>query len=148
LRVPLFIRVPGVAARKSDIPVTLVDLAPTLLDLLGAKTPGRFVGQSLVPILRGESPVFDRPIAGDGHTDQTMLFGRYKLMEDHGKRTIELYDLSSDPRERRNLFGTLGGKDELMLKVMRHYFAAHVPSDSPERSEEEPRRRKKRKRAR
>jgi arylsulfatase A-like enzyme len=145
LRVPLFIRVPGVAARKSDVRVTLVDLAPTLLDLLGARTPGRFVGQSLVPILRGESPVFDRPIAGDGGTDQAMLFGRYKLIQDRVKQSIELYDLSTDPRERRNLYGTLGGKDELMLKAMRHYFAAHLP-EAEEPSREEPRPRKKRRR--
>jgi arylsulfatase A-like enzyme len=145
LRVPLFVRVPGVAPRKSDVPVTLIDLGPTLLDLLGARTPGRFVGQSLVPVLRGQTPNFDRPIAGDGGTDQTMLFGRYKLIEEPGKQSVELYDLSTDPRERKNLFGTLGGKDELMLKAMRHYFRAHLPEEAPESPKEEPRKRKKRK---
>ncbi|HEX6273199.1 MAG TPA: sulfatase [Polyangiaceae bacterium] len=147
LRVPLFIRVPGVAPRKSDVPVSLIDLGPTLLDLLGARTPGRFVGQSLVPVLRGQAPSFDRPIAGDGGTDQTMLFGRHKLIEDRSKQSVELYDLSTDPRERRNLFGTLGGKDELMLKVMRYYFAAHLPEAASEDGpRDEPRKRKKRKR--
>lgn len=54
LEIPLVVRVPGASqAALSDVPVTIVDLAPTLLDLAGA-TPGRVLdGRSFAPILRG-----------------------------------------------------------------------------------------------
>jgi arylsulfatase A-like enzyme len=65
LRVPLLIHVPGVAARRVDTPVTLMDLGPTILDLFGQTTPGSYMGQSLVPFLRGQSPTLTRPIAAE-----------------------------------------------------------------------------------
>jgi hypothetical protein len=54
VRVPLVMRVPGVRARRVDVPVTTLDIAPTLLDLVGQPTPGEYMGQSLVGFLRGK----------------------------------------------------------------------------------------------
>ncbi len=53
LEVPLLVRVPGASAGwTSDVPVTLVDLAPTIVELAGA-TAGRTIdGQSFAPLLR------------------------------------------------------------------------------------------------
>ena len=123
VRVPLMIRVPGVKPARIDVPVSGIDIGPTLLDLMGEKTPARFMGQSLVPFLRGKRPELDRPIAGDARTAQSLVLGRYKIIDDRRRHSVELYDLSQDPEEKNNLFGTLGGDDELMLKALHHFFS-------------------------
>ncbi|MGH2352627.1 MAG: sulfatase-like hydrolase/transferase, partial [Chloroflexota bacterium] len=50
-RVPLIVRVPGLASRRIATPVSQVDLVPTLLDLLDQPTPAHAQGTSLVPLL-------------------------------------------------------------------------------------------------
>jgi arylsulfatase A-like enzyme len=55
-RVPLIVRVPGLAACRIAAPVSQVDLVPTLLDLVDQDTPPHVQGQSLLPLMRsGES---------------------------------------------------------------------------------------------
>ena len=52
--VPMLVAGPDVAARDVDTPVSLVDVAPTLLALAGGSTRGRhFDGASLASLLRG-----------------------------------------------------------------------------------------------
>lgn len=61
VRIPLIIRLPGVAPRVVETPVSLVDVMPTLLELAGVEGPVGMNGRSLVPALRGGSaPV--RPV--------------------------------------------------------------------------------------
>jgi arylsulfatase A-like enzyme len=46
-RVPLWVRAPGIAAGRSDRPVSLVDVAPTVLSALGVDLPPGVSGRSL-----------------------------------------------------------------------------------------------------
>jgi arylsulfatase A-like enzyme len=105
LRVPLYVRGPGIAPRRIDEPVTLMDIAPTILDGFGLPTPGAFMGQSLVPLLRGERVVFGRPVVAEsdrGH--RAMVFNDgIKLIADDKLHTLELFDLRRDPGEVENL---------------------------------------------
>ncbi len=55
LRVPLIVRAPGLAPREIRTPVSLVDVAPTLLELVGLAPERTIDGRSLVPMLRGET---------------------------------------------------------------------------------------------
>ena len=57
-RVPLAIRWPGAVAagRVSDAFVSLVDLAPTVLEATGGTADGEMAGRSLMPLLRGTAP--------------------------------------------------------------------------------------------
>ena len=56
-RVPLVIRWPGQSAgRVIDAPVTLTDLAPTILAAAGLPVPEDMTGRSLVPWLEGRAP--------------------------------------------------------------------------------------------
>jgi arylsulfatase A-like enzyme len=48
LRVPLLLRIPGVAARTVDAPVELIELAPTLLARLGVPPDPRMQGRDLL----------------------------------------------------------------------------------------------------
>tara|TARA_R110002110_G_scaffold49669_24_gene147535 strand:+ start:4228 stop:5739 length:1512 start_codon:yes stop_codon:yes gene_type:complete len=54
---PLMIRVPGGRARVVDQPTESVDIAPTLLDLLGLAVPAVMDGRPLTPFLAGDAPV-------------------------------------------------------------------------------------------
>ena len=62
VRVPLAIRMPGTAGRRSDAFVSnMLDLGPTPLDRAGLPVPDGLHGCSLLPHLRGvASPVDER----------------------------------------------------------------------------------------
>ena len=64
LRIPFILRAPGVAPRRVSAPASLLDLTPTLLNLLGLPAEGLH-GLSLAKLARGEAdPRFDhRPIS-------------------------------------------------------------------------------------
>jgi arylsulfatase A-like enzyme len=116
LQVPLVIKLPGQASgRVVDTPVSLADLAPTVLDLTGAAPLPRAEGRSLKPALLGQPlqalPVFAmsmerqsrfRPIA-EGH--YAVIDGKYKLVLHLGERRRELFDLDADPHELTDLAG-------------------------------------------
>jgi arylsulfatase A-like enzyme len=121
VRVPLVLRWPGVvpAGRVVEAPVALVDLAPTLLELLGIAPAGReFQGESLVQALAdGGPPAAERAVhfqrrhydgerVGDEWVEGDLFgvrLGRWKYLESGDGRRRELYDLASDPGETANL---------------------------------------------
>jgi arylsulfatase A-like enzyme len=107
LRVPLFLRVPGVAPRRVAEFVRSIDLLPTLLALHGLPAPEMAEGASLVPLLGGgahESPALLAEIRlKDGHHANALLRGRYKLVEDVSNGRFLLFDLVADPGEQRDL---------------------------------------------
>jgi hypothetical protein len=133
LRVPLIIRVPGVAPAVIATPVSGIDIGPTLLDLAGRSTPGEFLGESLVGFLRGKRPELGRPIAAALKAAKAGIFGQYKVIDDERKNTVEVYDLSSDPTERINLYGTLEGKDEEMRAALNRFFTPARKPSAPAR---------------
>ncbi len=113
LRVPLIFLVPGRPAHVVDEPVALVDVAPTLIDLFGAPIPANMRGQSLLPVIvngktaRGPAvrPVFAEmlPATAWPHHATMILDGGKKLIHRVSERRWELYDLASDPGEKKNL---------------------------------------------
>lgn len=117
LRVPLLVAIPGAKPRRVDTPVSLIDLGPTTLDLMGVDTPAEFMGESLVPLLLDEPKTFVRPLAFDsGRRMKGIVFpDGYKVILDDARRTRELYDLVQDPGETINLVDhpDEGGRDAL-----------------------------------
>jgi len=120
VRVPLLIRWPGriAAGLRFDEPVALLDLAPTLGELLELPAPDAgFEGRSLAPALLGRetlrpAPVFlyRRHFSGERRGDQFVKGeklgvreGRFKYIDGPEEGTRELFDLEADPGERRNL---------------------------------------------
>lgn len=125
VHVPLVVRVPGMAPRTVDEPVSLLDLGPTVLDLFGLPTPGHSMGQSLVPLLRGEQKVYARPVAMHSTKAQLgMVFpDGIKALYSVKKKRKEVYDLVHDPEEENNLADEPWAKDR--LKALRAFFKAH-----------------------
>jgi hypothetical protein len=127
LRVPLVAKGPGVPAREIDVPVSLIDLGPTILDWFGVPTPSAFMGESLVPFLLGGSRRFSRPIVAETRLKQAMLFeDGYKVIRDLRRQTLELYDLSADPGELRNLSDHVDPDQEEHVLLLRSFFQVHT----------------------
>ena len=110
IRVPLLMKFPGrESARVIRGQVRLFDVFPTLMDLLGLPFAHPVEGVSLRPLLNGQP--LNLPAVSETRfrlfTHQYALRtadGRYKVI--HTKtpvRRLELYDLSEDPREQRNI---------------------------------------------
>ena len=113
LRVPLLMRVPGVAPTRSDEVSMLVDVAPTILEAMGLTVPEEFFGRSLLPSMRG-NPLPPRFAYGEllpapswNHSARMMVSpdGKSKIYARTSDRRFELYDLAADPEERNELSG-------------------------------------------
>lgn len=127
IRVPLCVFGPGLEGRVVDAPVSLIDLAPTLLDVFGLPTPGSFMGQSLVPVLRGEAPRFTRPIIAEGRLKKALVTEEgLKVIRDDRARTLEAFDLRRDPDEAHNLAGADHPGVEAAVRRLRRFFKAHT----------------------
>jgi len=103
-RVPLIVSAP----ERFDFPagvrsgvVSLLDVAPTLLDLAGAPPEASYRGVSLVPALRGRTPP-ERPQLVQTIYGSAWVSGGRKLLV-LPERRLELYDLRADPAETRDL---------------------------------------------
>ncbi len=131
LHVPMIVHVPGVAARQVDAPVSLIDLAPTVLDLFGLPVPGVFMGESLMPLVAGKVQTLSRPVAADtGRHQQALYFpdGK-KVINDVKRHTIEVYDLKADPGELTNLVGSDDPNVEAVVETTKLFFEVHRCKD-------------------
>ncbi len=127
LHVPLLARSPRFPPRRVDVPVGLVDLGPTLLDLFGAATPATFEGQSLVPLLAGGTASLTRPLLAEARRERSLTGpDGLKVIEDLRRRTVEVYDLRRDPHETENLFDADPDRADAALSGLRAFFDAHA----------------------
>ena len=114
-RVPLIIAGPGIKNNKEIInnPVELVDLYPTIMDLVQMQTPKFVSGKSIVPLLENsanivrESALTELQVnTGNGIAQgYSIKTERYRLSqwEHKGVKAYELYDHFSDTSELTNL---------------------------------------------
>ncbi len=117
IRIPLVIRLPGAEqARTSEQLVLNADIAPTIVELTGARARLRPDGTSLVPLLRGDEEGWRQEVPllyiGEGQVkayDPPRWLGirthRYKFVI-YDDNSRELFDLKEDPDELENLSGS------------------------------------------
>jgi arylsulfatase A-like enzyme len=126
IHVPLLIHHPYARPHEVEEPVTLIDLGPTILDLMGLSTPSYFMGQSLVPYLAGKTPKLSRPIIAEGRLKQAMVLPNgLKLIRNQREKTFEIYDLSKDPKELDNLYGKMGDQGPLAMQKLVQFFETY-----------------------
>jgi arylsulfatase A-like enzyme len=111
LRVPLIFwgppRLP--AGKRIASLVRTVDIAPTILDLLGLPELSSVQGTSLLPLIRGETQALDLPAYGESIEIATLFNGaplrslRYGDWKYIHQVDPELYDVANDPLETKNL---------------------------------------------
>ena len=111
MRVPLLLRLPGAlpAGKTSDALVTTMDIAPTILDFLGATPLAKTHGRSLRETIAGSDPGY-AAVFGERAAPQSPDAARMIRTKDwklclHPRGARELFDLKSDPDETQNLAG-------------------------------------------
>jgi arylsulfatase A-like enzyme len=145
-RTPLVVRWPGVvmAGSVNDDLVQNLDYAETFLDIAGAAIPDAMQGASLVPLLRGSTPdewrdalyyqYFEYPAVHMVQRHYGIRTARYKLVHYYLIDEWELFDLETDPRELRSVYGETAYQnlvDDLTerLGVLREQY--QVPEEDP-----------------
>jgi arylsulfatase A-like enzyme len=117
VRVPLLVYFPQhFAPARVDANVGLVDVLPTIRDLLGDDYTGDNVGLSLLPLLGGGSeeslgearPLFglyrnEHPELEEEITRSAVVFENWKYIRLVPEDREELYDLAGDPSEQRDV---------------------------------------------
>jgi len=127
LRVPLIIAIPGRKPVVSDDVVGLIDVGPTLLDLVGITPPADLHGRSLLPVIDGGTlparPIFSELMPSTATPDHQVMMvdGAHKLVHMVSERRFELFDLGADPGQMKNLAYDPAHKkllDELKTKLL------------------------------
>lgn len=136
-RVP-FIVVPAASqeASRSKLTVSIVDLMPTALGLLGMKAPPDLDGVDLSPILSGRSvvrpPVYMESLSVAQrfgyHPELAAVDQVHKLMDTPSPR---LYDLDRDPSELHNLVSELP-EEQARLSIACRAAFSREPDVRPE----------------
>ncbi len=119
----MMFRVPGVTQPNQVCarPVSLLDLYPTLVDLVGAAKPRHLDGHSLLPQLRDVSAPRSHPAITvyDGHMAVRTENERFIRYWDG---TTELYDRKNDPHEWVNQ------TDNPAMASLKKILASHLPT--------------------
>lgn len=104
LRVPLAIRASGVPAGREITPVSIIDVTPTILALLGLPVHDQLDGINLA------GTIHRRPIHVEGRDSRGdfwrgLIDGYRKVVVRHGRSNVVrealVFDLSTDPQEQR-----------------------------------------------
>ncbi|MCA9005105.1 MAG: sulfatase-like hydrolase/transferase [Planctomycetaceae bacterium] len=109
LTIPLIFSQPGkiVSGARQEMMVANYDVYPTLLNYLGLQdkipakpaTPGR----NFAPVLKGEQIPWNEVVFYEFENVRAIRTKDWKYIERYHESPNELYDLTADPREHRNL---------------------------------------------
>jgi len=105
IHVPLVIAVPGITPGRVEENVSLLDVAPTLLELAGLETGPHSRGISLVPALVGGPLPGNRPIISINSKQRSVIQGKWKLISTPEALAVELFNIDEDPGEKRDFSG-------------------------------------------
>ncbi|MFC5050403.1 sulfatase [Rubritalea spongiae] len=107
------VRVPGIlewpakvkAGTVTDFPAVTSDYLPTILDSIQAEYTGKrpLDGISLIPLMTGEKKERQKAIGFECKTQLAWHTQRYKLYSSNKGKSWELYDLSEDPYEKKDI---------------------------------------------
>ncbi|RMH42533.1 MAG: hypothetical protein D6689_07835 [Deltaproteobacteria bacterium] len=133
LHVPLLIAAPGAKAQRFGSPVSAVDVAPTIAELLGVPIPDAFDGDSLLPWIEGAPPPADRSVFAELLPDRkvprrvvSLITRRWHLIVDFAIGARELFDLDRDPTEQHNRYADDPAAAAKMERALRRFLALRV----------------------
>jgi len=138
IRVPLIIFDPGLKSNVISQQVSLLDLAPTILDILGIEKPKAFLGNSLLPLMSGDKgktgnleaiseadvlSILGAKITKRLDVNQSVISlrtGKWKYIYTEGGQD-ELYCLEDDSKETKNIINVEPDMaKELRARIMTH----------------------------
>ena len=104
MKPPLFFAGPGIPKGETQALVYLLDIFPTVCDLVGTDVPGGLDGKSLKPVIEGKSTgVRDTLFLAYRDVQRAVRDARWKLLRYPQVNVTQLFDLQSDPDEINNL---------------------------------------------
>jgi arylsulfatase A-like enzyme len=137
--VPLVVRVPEVPPRRVDAPVSLVDIAPTLLGLAGIEPPSEMTlrGVSLLDALVGaplpERVLYAETPRGPYNPPRSALVDwPLKLLYDAEGDRHQLFDLEADPGEQADLYRKRPEPALRMRGRLRRFWAESMQAVEPQ----------------
>ena len=137
MHIPLVVAGPGVPVRVIPDQVRIVDVMPTILDLVGTKVPAAVQGVSLLPLGRGAK--LDLLAFGEtwypryhyGWSELTEVRdGRYKFIAAPRR---ELYDTQADPGETQDLSASHPRIADALERALRDMVARTAASATPQK---------------
>src|SRR3989338_757223 len=139
IKVPLIIYAPskfpaGVKIREQ---VGIIDIMPTILDILKIKSRQKLSGESLLPLISGnkkEERILYSELARGGKDSVSARFKNWKYIYDVKENKDELYDLNSDHGERDNIASV----NEMIVKDFQSKVKGLLSSSGEIKSEEKP----------
>ena len=134
VQIPLVMAGPGIAPRVVSNQVRIVDVMPTVLDLVGVAIPGEVQGATLRPTLAGQPMdllAYSESWYPRFHYGWSELAaardGKYKFIL---APTRELYDLAADPHELTNIAGANQSRADAMERALRAMVAKTTSSSA------------------
>ena len=134
LHVPLLIRVPGVPGRRVGGTAQLIDLMPTLAELIGGEADPAWQGRSLVSALHGEAPPRTAKasrmntktrdpyiLSKRGSREFALLRGHFKAIYHADLDDVSLYDIAADPAETQDIARERPGLAAELREELEHW---------------------------
>lgn len=108
IHVPLLVRHKSIPVERNQSPVSIADVTPTILDVVGLSVPEDMDGRSLVGTVSARPPYAEGPDATiKGRLMRAYVMNDRKIVIQHGRSNIPrkswAYDLRHDPMERERL---------------------------------------------
>lgn len=129
VKVPMVVSCPGLVPerKRSSSLQSLIDIAPTFLNLAGIAVPGTMTGTVQSDVWKGQKESVRDFVIVENHQQPYSLYQK-QLVTERYKLTIymndefgELFDLKNDPNELKNLWHDEASEDlknRLILKLM------------------------------
>jgi arylsulfatase A-like enzyme len=106
-QVPLILWVPGLKAAQipAEVVASHVDVAPTILDLMGLQPDPRMQGESLLPIILRQGPWVPRVMPSEYGRSYSLRATKLRYIVDYGGKET-LFDTVADPLEKNDVKDT------------------------------------------
>lgn len=124
LRVPLLLRVPGCPGVHITQPVSLLDVAPALLELAHLAPPR----WSLLRAIAGEprsTPLVAEAFTGS-HIERALIAGHHKLRVEVRSGGKVAFNLATDPHEAHNLYGVDAQLTDQLDHLYNQWLSRHL----------------------
>ena len=145
IRIPFCLQWPARVnpGQKIDVPIISLDIMPTVVAAAGGKVKEKIDGVNLVPLMTGKTTkLMDRYIYWRFNRAWAIRDANWKLLNDRGAKTPQLFNIASDISENKNLYNEKpeiakrlqDRHDELSLEMMPKQwgwdssFPVHDPS--------------------